>query len=91
MRYQPPVPANTDISSGYGPRHDPRVHQEPGGHPGIDYPMKVGTTITTAADGIVERASDVNGYGLTVIVKHDDGNHTPVSYTHLTLPTTPYV
>ncbi len=68
------------LTSNYGVRSDPftghaRMHK------GIDIPGPVGTPIYATADGIVNRAERMNGYGNLVEISH--GNDTQTRYGHL--------
>ena len=56
--------------------------------------IKVGERELTVETGRIAKQADgsvVISYGDTVILVAAVGAQTPVSYTHLTLPTTPYV
>jgi murein DD-endopeptidase MepM/ murein hydrolase activator NlpD len=68
------------VSSGYGWRRDPidggsRFHQ------GVDIAMPLGQEIPAARSGRVTFAGELPGYGLTVVVAHDDRLAT--RYAHL--------
>jgi len=68
------------LSSSFGGRSDPfngnrRMHQ------GIDIPGPLGTPVYATADGIVQRAGWVNGYGNLVELNHGNGLET--RYGHL--------
>lgn len=58
-------PVSGTIASGYGSR---------GGklHAGVDIPVKVGTSVRAAKDGVVTFAGEVSGYGIAVYLQHDD-------------------
>ena len=61
-------------------------HQDRGGvlHPGIDYPVVVGTNIVLLKPGVAivsDMNSDTGGYGAAIYIKHDDG--TVTRYGHL--------
>jgi murein DD-endopeptidase MepM/ murein hydrolase activator NlpD len=63
------------LTSNFGVRNDPfngrhRMHQ------GIDIPGPIGTPIYATADGVVERAQWVNGYGNLVELSHGNGLQT---------------
>ncbi len=66
---------NVSLTSSFGTRNDPfngrhRMHQ------GIDIPGAIGTPIYATADGVVERAQWVNGYGNLVELNHGNGLQT---------------
>lgn len=62
-------PVLAPISSPYGPR-DGRNHN------GLDLAANMGDPIKAARDGEVLLAGYVNGYGETVILRHEDGTQT---------------
>lgn len=62
-------PVLAPISSPYGPR-DGRNHN------GLDLAANMGEPIKAARDGEVLLAGTVNGYGETVILRHEDGTQT---------------
>ena len=43
-------------------------------HYGLDIANKIGTPIFAVADGVVEKAGPASGFGLWVVVRHDDGS-----------------
>jgi murein DD-endopeptidase MepM/ murein hydrolase activator NlpD len=45
-------------------------------HQGIDILVPKGTPVQAAAAGVVAEAREYNGYGQTVILKHEDGTRT---------------
>jgi murein DD-endopeptidase MepM/ murein hydrolase activator NlpD len=67
-----PVPSRTAIGDGFGYRIDPIKHINKL-HKGIDIPAPKGTTIVAAESGTVLIASQVNGYGNTVVIDHGGG------------------
>jgi murein DD-endopeptidase MepM/ murein hydrolase activator NlpD len=67
-----PVPGKTTIGDGFGYRIDPIKHVRKL-HKGIDIPAPKGTTIVAAESGVVLIASEVNGYGNTVVIDHGGG------------------
>jgi murein DD-endopeptidase MepM/ murein hydrolase activator NlpD len=67
-----PVPGRTTIGDGFGYRIDPIKHINKL-HKGIDIPAPKGTTIVAAESGTVLIASQVNGYGNTVVIDHGGG------------------
>jgi murein DD-endopeptidase MepM/ murein hydrolase activator NlpD len=67
-----PVPDRTTIGDGFGMRIDPIKHISKL-HKGIDIPAPKGTTIVAAESGTVLIASQVNGYGNTVVIDHGGG------------------
>jgi len=75
-----PVDLNIALSSSFGGRADPfngrrRMHQ------GVDIPGPLGTPVYATADGVVQRAGWVNGYGNLVEINHGNGLET--RYGHL--------
>lgn len=69
-----------ETTSSFGWRTDPIA----GGrrfHAGVDLRAAYGTEVPAAAQGIVERAGEEGGYGLTIVLKHADGLET--RYAHL--------
>jgi murein DD-endopeptidase MepM/ murein hydrolase activator NlpD len=67
-----PVPSRNNISSGFGYRIDPISHTRKL-HKGIDIPAPKGTTVIAAESGDVLIASEVSGYGKTVVIDHGNG------------------
>jgi murein DD-endopeptidase MepM/ murein hydrolase activator NlpD len=67
-----PVPDHTVMGDGFGMRIDPIKHISKL-HKGIDIPAPNGTTIVAAESGTVLIASQVNGYGNTVVIDHGGG------------------
>jgi murein DD-endopeptidase MepM/ murein hydrolase activator NlpD len=68
------------MSSGYGWRKDP-INGQAKFHKGVDIAMPVGGDVPSARGGEVTFAGEMNGYGLTVVVKHDE--RTSTRYAHL--------
>jgi len=69
-----------ETTSSFGWRTDPIA----GGrrfHAGVDLRAAYGTEVPAAAQGIVERAGEESGYGLTIVLQHADGLET--RYAHL--------
>ncbi|TKI58625.1 metalloendopeptidase [Brevibacillus antibioticus] len=58
------------FTSGFGVRKDPFTGRS-AGHNGLDMAARKGTTIMAAAEGIVIYAGYSNGYGNTVMIKHN--------------------
>ena len=89
------------IASGFGIRTDP-FDKSRKMHSGIDFSAPKNTPVYAASNGIVKRADNrAIGYGKHIRIDHGFGYLTlyahlnsynvkigPVSYTHLTLPTT---
>lgn len=46
-----------------------------GPHHGIDIANKIGTPIYALTDGVVEESGPASGYGLWVVLRHDDGTY----------------
>jgi len=62
------------ITSSFGEREDPILGNGEGEfHPGIDISAPQGTAIHATADGVVESADVVNGYGRMVAINHGHG------------------
>ena len=73
-------PTSGGISSRYGYRKNP-FSEAREFHGGIDFRGKVGTEVVTTADGVVDKAKYVKGYGKYVVIKHKKGYKT--LYGHL--------
>lgn len=67
----PIADGNFRFTSGFGVRKDPFTGRS-AGHNGLDMAAPKGTTIMAAAAGIVTYAGYYNGFGNTVIIKHND-------------------
>jgi murein DD-endopeptidase MepM/ murein hydrolase activator NlpD len=67
-----PVPDRKTIGDVFGYRIDPIRHVRKL-HKGIDIPAPKGTTIVAAESGVVLIASQVSGYGNTVVIDHGGG------------------
>lgn len=74
-------PAQGGLSSGFGPRHNPFNGQGSEFHHGLDFRGNVGDPARVTADGTVEFAGTMNGYGQVVKVRHGYGYSTV--YGHL--------
>jgi murein DD-endopeptidase MepM/ murein hydrolase activator NlpD len=75
-----PITGNFRQSSGYGNRKDPFT----GGrafHSGLDFAAPSGTSVLSAADGVVEFVGERSGYGKVVEIDH--GNGLMTRYAHL--------
>ncbi|QYO78413.1 M23 family metallopeptidase [Devosia salina] len=75
-----PITGNFRQSSGYGNRKDPFT----GGrafHSGLDFAAPTGTSVLSAADGVVSFVGERSGYGKVVEVDH--GNGISTRYAHL--------
>ncbi|QHN02398.1 M23 family metallopeptidase [Granulicella sp. WH15] len=67
-------PVTGPITSSFGQREDPVLGNGEGEfHPGIDISAVQGTPIHVTADGVVQSAEFVNGYGRMVAVDHGHG------------------
>jgi murein DD-endopeptidase MepM/ murein hydrolase activator NlpD len=73
-----PMPGR--LSAGFGWRTDP-IDGQRRFHNGLDLALPVGQDVPTARAGAVAFAGELPGYGLTVVVKHDDRVST--RYAHL--------
>jgi murein DD-endopeptidase MepM/ murein hydrolase activator NlpD len=67
-----PVPDRKVVGDGFGYRIDP-IKNIRKLHKGIDIPAPKGTTIVAAESGTVLIASQVSGYGNTVVIDHGGG------------------
>jgi murein DD-endopeptidase MepM/ murein hydrolase activator NlpD len=67
-----PVPDRKNVGDGFGYRIDP-IKNVRKLHKGIDIPAPKGTTIIAAESGTVLIASQVSGYGNTVVIDHGGG------------------
>lgn len=75
-----PLTGELDVSSGFGVRIDPFVHQ-PAMHTGMDFRGSVGDPVHATAAGKVVKAGWDGGYGQMVEIDHGDGLST--RYGHL--------
>lgn len=73
-------PSSGSISSRYGYRKSP-FSEAREFHGGVDFRGKTGDEVVTTADGVVEKAKHVRGYGKYVVIKHKKGYKT--LYGHL--------
>jgi murein DD-endopeptidase MepM/ murein hydrolase activator NlpD len=67
----PIAEGNFRFTSGFGVRKDPFTGRS-AGHNGLDMAAPKGTPILAAAPGIVTYAGYYNGFGNTVMIKHND-------------------
>lgn len=70
----------TRVTSGFSMRMHP-IHQTWRAHKGVDYGAPTGTPVRTVADGRVEFAGTMGGYGNVVQIDHGKGDTT--LYAHL--------
>jgi len=68
------------VTSLFGIREDP-LHEGYRMHEGVDIKAEAGTLVHAARDGIVEETGPRRGYGITVVIRHDDDLKT--IYAHL--------
>ena len=73
-------PVEGRVTSSFGEREDP-FNGEGAFHAGLDISAPSGTVVRATADGLVDSAAMVNGYGRQVIMDHGHGVHT--IYGHL--------
>ena len=73
-------PIEGRVTSSFGQREDP-FNGEGAFHAGIDISAGFGTSVRAAADGVVDSASLMNGYGREVVIDHGHGVRTV--YGHL--------
>ncbi len=76
-----PLTTPMTVTSNFGWRLDPFSGMSQL-HEGVDFPVPIGTPILAVADGQVEIAGSLNGYGLIVIIRHQD-NTRESRYAHL--------
>ncbi|MBH5328829.1 M23 family metallopeptidase [Eikenella sp. S3360] len=74
-------PAQGGLSSGFGPRHNPFSGRGSEFHHGLDFRGNIGDPVRVTANGTVEFAGTMNGYGQVVKVRHGYGYSTV--YGHL--------
>ncbi|MBN8808371.1 MAG: M23 family metallopeptidase [Sphingomonas sp.] len=67
--------ANLSFTSNFGIRSDP-FRGTAAFHPGVDIPCGVGTAVYATADGVVDRAERLGGYGNLVEIDHGRGIQT---------------
>lgn len=60
------------ISSSFGKRMDPFAKKEKF-HSGLDMAVPSGTPVKATADGIVEKATNTEGYGNHIVIVHEGG------------------
>lgn len=75
-----PIAGNFRQSSGYGNRRDPFTGKR-AFHSGLDFAAPTGTTVLSAADGVVSYVGERSGYGKVVEIDH--GNGLVSRYAHL--------
>ena len=75
-----PITGNFRQSSGYGNRRDPFTGNR-AFHSGLDFAAPSGTSVLSAADGVVSFVGQRSGYGNVVEVDH--GNGLMTRYAHL--------
>jgi murein DD-endopeptidase MepM/ murein hydrolase activator NlpD len=85
LSHQPSVPTlwpvNGKLTDGFGSRRNPFRKRSSEFHTGQDIAAPWGTPVAATADGTVEFAGRMSGYGQVVVVDHGDGVHT--RYGHL--------
>lgn len=64
------VPLKSRITSTFGYRSNPFTGLNTENHPGIDFKGKIGDSVISTAEGIVEFAGPRGGYGNCIIIKH---------------------
>jgi len=70
-----PLAGSFKVTSGFGQRVHP-IFKKPKHHMGIDFGAPTGTPVVATSDGVVIEAKKKEGYGLTIIIKHDDAYQT---------------
>jgi murein DD-endopeptidase MepM/ murein hydrolase activator NlpD len=74
------LPVSGSITSGFGMRVHP-IFETVRMHTGVDFSASTGTPVHAAEAGVIAVASERGGYGITVIVDHENGLAT--LYAHL--------
>ena len=74
------APVDGPVGSGFGFRVDP-FNGRPALHTGLDFPGPVGTTIRSAAAGVVLSAEPSGAYGQMIEVDHGNGLVTRYAHT----------
>ena len=80
LNYIYPLTVLAPVTSNFGWR----IHPISGGnrfHRGIDLGAPYGSPVVSAKAGVIEAAGEMDGYGLTVVIRHKDGQQT--LYAHL--------
>jgi murein DD-endopeptidase MepM/ murein hydrolase activator NlpD len=67
------LPCSGRISSYFGRRTNPVSRGKSETHHGVDITNSYRTSIKASADGVVEYAGWLNGYGYAVIINHQNG------------------
>ena len=75
------VPHHGPINSRFGPRRNPFTRRGVEFHTGVDFGGRIGDTIRTTANGVVEFVGWRGGYGKTIIILHENDLRT--LYVHL--------
>jgi len=60
------------VSSHFSPKRLHPITKEWKPHRGVDYSAPLGTPVMSTGDGRVVKAKHMNGYGITVVIKHSD-------------------
>jgi murein DD-endopeptidase MepM/ murein hydrolase activator NlpD len=72
----------TRISSGFSNARMHPIKRIVRPHKGVDYAAPIGTPVSAVADGIVNYAGNMGGYGITVVIEHKSYELTTM-YAHL--------
>ncbi len=64
------------ITSLFGPRKHPVLHDVFRNHNGVDFGCGIGTQIYAAADGVVDYAGPASGFGVLLKLRHEGGLET---------------
>lgn len=64
------------ITSLFGPRKHPVLHDVFRNHNGVDFGCGIGTHIYAAADGVVDYAGPASGFGVLLKLRHEGGLET---------------
>lgn len=60
------------VSSHFSPKRLHPITKEWKPHRGVDYSAPLGTPVMATGDGRVAKAKRMNGYGITVVIKHNE-------------------
>ncbi|MBI5622814.1 MAG: M23 family metallopeptidase [Elusimicrobia bacterium] len=82
-------PSRGRLSSSFGYRLSPFTREQSAGesefHPGLDIVSASGAPIVATADGVVERAGWLGGYGRMVLIRHGKGFATLYAHASVTV------
>lgn len=70
-----PLGQSFEITSGFGQRIHP-IYKNKRMHRGVDFRAPAGTPVMATSDGKVIKAGETYGYGIRIIIQHDDSYQT---------------